>query len=74
MKKILSLIVALALVFSLSCAMAEAKPFEGQTLTISTFSFNAELLQKNIYDPFMELTGCTIVADGASNAQRVTKI
>lgn len=74
MKKILSLIVALALVFSLSCAMAEAKPFEGQTLTISTFSFNAELLQKNIYDPFMEMTGCTIVADGASNAQRVTKI
>lgn len=74
MKKIISLIVALVLVFSLSCAVAEAKPYEGQTLTISTFSFNAELLQKNIYDPFMELTGCTIVADGASNAQRVTKI
>lgn len=74
MKKIISLIVALALVLSLSCAVAEAKPYEGQTLTISTFSFNAELLQKNIYDPFMELTGCTIVADGASNAQRVTKI
>lgn len=73
MKKIITLIVALALVLSLSCAVAE-KPFEGQTLTISTFSFNAELLQKNIYDPFMELTGCTIVADGASNAQRVTKI
>ena len=74
MKKIISLIVALVLVLSLSCAVAEAKPYEGQTLTISTFSFNAELLQKNIYDPFMELTGCTIVADGASNAQRVTKI
>lgn len=73
MKKIITLIVALALALSLSCAVAE-KPFEGQTLTISTFSFNAELLQKNIYDPFMELTGCTIVADGASNAQRVTKI
>lgn len=74
MKKIISLIVALVLVLSLSCAVAEAKPYEGQTLTISTFSFNAELLQKNIYDPFMEMTGCTIVADGASNAQRVTKI
>ena len=74
MKKIISLIVALVLVMSLACAVAEAKPYEGQTLTISTFSFNAELLQKNIYDPFMEMTGCTIVADGASNAQRVTKI
>ena len=74
MKKIISLIVALVLVLSMTCAVAEAKPYEGQTLTISTFSFNAELLQKNIYDPFMEMTGCTIVADGASNAQRVTKI
>ncbi|MGN0997899.1 MAG: PotD/PotF family extracellular solute-binding protein [Candidatus Ventricola sp.] len=75
MKKILSLLVAALLIASLAaCAMAEGKPFEGQTLTISTFKFNAELLQKNIYDPFMEMTGCTIVADGASNAQRVTKI
>ena len=74
MKKFISLLVALVLVLSMTGAMAEAKPYEGQTLTISTFSFNAELLQKNIYDPFMEMTGCTIVADGASNAQRVTKI
>lgn len=67
MKKILSLLVAALLIVSLAaCAMAEGKPFEGQTLTISTFKFNAELLQKNIYDPFMEMTGCTIVADGAS--------
>ena len=75
MKKLISLAVLLVLALSIAaCGAAEGKPFEGQTLTISTFSFNAELLQKNIYDPFMELTGCTIVADGASNAQRVTKI
>ena len=74
MKKCITLIVALVLAACLTCAVAEGKPYEGQTLTVSTFSFNAELLQKNIYDPFMELTGCTIVADGASNAQRVTKI
>ena len=74
MKKITALLVALLLVAMAVCGVAEAKPYEGQTLTISTFSFNAELLQKNIYDPFMEMTGCTIVADGASNAQRVTKI
>ena len=29
MKKIISLIVALVLVLSLSCAVAEAKPYEG---------------------------------------------
>ncbi|MBQ7785098.1 MAG: extracellular solute-binding protein [Clostridia bacterium] len=73
MKKIVSLIVALVLVFSLSCAVAE-KPYAGQTLTVSNFAFNGELLQKNIYDPFMEMTGCKIVVDAAGNAQRVTKI
>ena len=75
MKKILSLLVAALLIVSLAaCAMAEGKPFEGQTLTISTFSFNAELLQKNIYDPFMEQTGATLVVDTGRNAERVTKI
>ena len=53
---------------------AEGKPYAGQTLTISNFSFNAELLQKNIYDPFMEMTGCELVVDMGGNAQRVTKI
>lgn len=48
--------------------------FEGQQLRISTFSFNAELLQKNIYDPFMEATGCELIVEGGKNAERVTKI
>ncbi|MBR3019709.1 MAG: extracellular solute-binding protein [Clostridia bacterium] len=75
MKKLISLCLALLLLISVcGAAFAEDKPFAGRTLTISTFAFNAELLQKNIYDPFMELTGCTIVADGASNAVRVTKL
>lgn len=50
------------------------KPFAGQELKISTFSFNAELLQKNIYDPFMEATGCKLIVEGGKNAERVTKI
>ncbi len=75
MKKLVALILAAAMLASVACfAAAEEKPYAGQTLTISTFAFNAELLQKNIYDPFMEMTGCTIVADGASNAVRVTKL
>lgn len=48
--------------------------FEGQELSISTFSFNAELLQKNVYDPFMEATGCKLIVEGGKNAERVTKI
>ena len=75
MKKLVSLSLALMLLLSVfAFASAEEKPFAGQTLTISTFAFNAELLQKNIYDPFQELTGATIVADGAANAVRVSKI
>ncbi len=75
MKKFTALMLVLMLALSAAgFAAAEEKPYAGQTLTISTFAFNAELLQKNIYDPFMEMTGCTIVADGASNAVRVTKL
>ncbi|MCI8659046.1 MAG: extracellular solute-binding protein [Lachnospiraceae bacterium] len=48
--------------------------FEGQELRISTFSFNAELVQKNIYDPFMEATGCKLIVETGKNAERVTKI
>lgn len=50
------------------------KPFAGQKLTVSTFSFNAELLQKNVYDPFMEKTGAELVIETGKNAERVTKI
>ena len=42
MKKFVTLLVTLLVIASLSfCAVAEEKPFAGQTLTISTFSFNA---------------------------------
>lgn len=55
-------------------AAAELPSFEGQELNISTFSFNAELLQKNVYDPFMAATGCKLIVEGGKNAERVTKI
>ena len=51
-----------------------AQDFAGQTLTISTFSFNAELLQKNVYDPFMEQTGAKLVVETGKNAERVTAL
>lgn len=55
-------------------AGADLGNFEGQELKVSTFSFNAELLQKNVYDPFMEATGCKLIVEGGKNAERVTKI
>lgn len=54
--------------------VADLPSFEGQELRISTFSFNAELLQKNVYDPFMAATGCKLIVEGGKNAERVTKI
>ena len=75
MKKFATLLVTLLVIASMTlCAVAEDKPFAGQTLTVSTFSFNAELMQKNIYAPFMEKTGATVVIDSGRNAERVTKI
>lgn len=52
----------------------ELPSFEGQELRISTFSFNAELVQKNIYDPFEKATGCKVIVETGKNAERVTKI
>lgn len=76
MKKFVSIVLALTLIFALAAvAFAdESRPFEGQKLVVSNFSFNAELLQKNIYDPFMEATGCELVVETGKNAERVTKI
>lgn len=57
-----------------AAAGSELPSFEGQELRLSTFSFNAELVQKNIYDPFEEATGCKVIVETGKNAERVTKI
>ena len=75
MKKFLAILLsAMMLLGMISCAAAEDKPFAGKTLTISTFSFNAELLKQNVYDPFEAMTGAKLVVDTGANAQRVTKL
>lgn len=74
-RKVLALLLACVMMVTVCAfAAAEDKPFAGQELRISTFSFNAELLQKNIYEPFEAMTGAKIIAEGDSNAVRVTKI
>ena len=75
-RKVLALVLA-SLMLLASCALAGAEElprFDGQELRVSTFAFNAELLQKNIYDPFEAATGAKIIPEGDSNAVRVTKI
>lgn len=74
MKKLVALMLSVLMLTACVSAFADAKPFEGQTLTVSTYSFNAELLQKNVYDPFMEATGAKLVIETGKNAERVTKI
>lgn len=75
MKKLISLLLVAVMVLGIaSMAVAEDKPFAGQKLVISNFSFNAELLQKNIYDPFIEATGAELVIQTGSNAVRVTNL
>ena len=75
MKKLVSLVLVLCMVMAVcACAFADEKPFAGQKLVVSNFSFNGELLQKNIYDPFMELTGAELVIETGNNAVRVTNL
>lgn len=75
MKKLISLLLVAVMVLGIaSMAVAEDKPFAGQKLVVSNFSFNAELLQKNIYDPFMAATGAELVIETGSNAVRVTNL
>ncbi len=53
---------------------SNAASFEGQELRISTFAFNAELLQKNVYEPFEAATGAKLIVEGGKNAERATKV
>ena len=73
MKKLVSLILALCMVVCIcAAATAEDKLFAGQKLVVSNFSFNAELLQKNIYDPFMAATGAELVIETGADRSKMT--
>ena len=54
--------------------VSDTASFEGQELRISTFAFNAELLQKNVYEPFEAATGAKLIVEGGKNAERATKV
>ncbi|MDR1635744.1 MAG: ABC transporter substrate-binding protein [Treponema sp.] len=48
--------------------------FKGQTLTISHWGYNMDLLEKNIFKPFEEKYGAKIVYETGNNADRFTKL
>ena len=49
-------------------------PFKGQTLTISMWGYNMDLLEKNIIVPFEEKYGVEIVTETGNNSDRFTKM
>ena len=49
-------------------------PFRGQTLTLSQWGYNMDLLEKNYIKPFEQKYGVTIVNETGNNADRLTKL
>jgi putative spermidine/putrescine transport system substrate-binding protein len=55
-------------------AASTTMPFKGQTLTVSTWGFNMDLIKKNITQPFEEKYGVKVVYELGNNAPRLTKL
>ncbi len=49
-------------------------PYKGQTLTISMWGYNMDLLEKNIIKPFEKKYGVKIVTETGNNSSRFTKM
>ncbi len=49
-------------------------PYKGQTLTISMWGYNMDLLEKNVLKPFEEKYGVKIVTETGNNSDRFTKM
>ncbi|MBI9104739.1 MAG: ABC transporter substrate-binding protein [Spirochaetales bacterium] len=53
---------------------SDPMPFKGQTLTVSMWGYNMDLLEKNIITPFEEKYGVTVVTETGNNSDRFTKM
>ena len=75
-KTILTIVLTLTLAFSMSSLSAaeDAMPYKGQTLTVSMWGYNMDLLEKNVIRPFEEKHGVTIVTETGNNSDRFTKM
>lgn len=58
-----------------SAASADGEmPYKGQTLTISMWGYNMDLLVKNVIKPFEEKHGVKVVTESGNNSDRFTKM
>jgi putative spermidine/putrescine transport system substrate-binding protein len=48
--------------------------FKGQTLTVSTWGFNMDLINKNLTKPFEEKYGVKVLYETGNNSDRLTKL
>ncbi|MDR2078764.1 MAG: ABC transporter substrate-binding protein [Treponema sp.] len=55
-------------------AAGQDNRFRGQTLTLSQWGYNMDLLEQNYIRPFEEKYGVTIVNETGNNADRLTKL
>ena len=53
---------------------AEAPSYAGSTLTVSTWGYNMDLLNKNITEPFEKKYGVKILYETGNNSARLTKM
>ena len=84
MKKLISLVaVLLSVVLLAGCGAPAAssaaadntgKPYAGKTLTLSMFAIMTDEYQELVLDQFEEMTGCEIVMETGSAAERFAKI
>jgi len=80
MKKMLVMCVVLVASFSSLFAQGTSEkestglPYEGETLTVSMWGYNMDILEKNIITPFEEKYGCEIVVETGNNSDRLTKM
>jgi putative spermidine/putrescine transport system substrate-binding protein len=78
-KRTLVLTLLLITVLFTACTKkTEAKPtdspYKGQTLTLSMWGYNMDLLEKNYIRPFEEKYGVTIINETGNNSDRLTKL
>lgn len=71
MKKTLTILLLLVMI---SAAVMSSAALAKETLVISTWGYNEDLLRKNLYDPFEEKFDCEIQLEVGNNSTRLNKV
>ena len=59
---------------SAEAGMESGMPFKGETLTVSMWGYNMDILEKNVIVPFEEKHGVEIITETGNNSDRFTKM